>query len=308
MLFISKYDLYMNIKSLLAFVEVAEQGHFGRAAENLGMTQSGLSQMIKSLEQSAGAKLIARTTRTVSLTEVGEIFLDNARELVLAHRLFDQRMGNVIKGDVGTVRLGFVASAALGILPRLTAEVHRLAPGLKMSLVELTSEEQIPRLRAGEIDVGVLREISHSPGLELSLLESEPLLLAVPNSHRLADAKTVALELLQDEGFIMFPRTKVSYLHDHIHRLCNSAGFNPQIVEQAVQFATILGLVSSNAGVAIVPQSLTAIQLPNVSFIPIDHPEAFSKVYLARRQDDQASPASKKLVAISTSFSSHQLK
>lgn len=102
----------MNINSLAAFVEVAEQAHFGRAAQNLGITQSGLSQMIKKLEQTSGAKLIARTTRTVSLTEVGEIFLEHARELLLAHQLFSQRMGSVIHGEAGTVRLGFVASAA----------------------------------------------------------------------------------------------------------------------------------------------------------------------------------------------------
>jgi LysR family transcriptional regulator, benzoate and cis,cis-muconate-responsive activator of ben and cat genes len=292
----------MNIKSLAAFVEVAEQAHFGRAAQNLGITQSGLSQMIKKLEQTSGAKLIARTTRTVSLTEVGEIFLEHARELLLAHELFSQRMGNVIQGDAGTVRLGFVASAALGILPELTAELHKRAPGIKLSLVELTSEEQLPRLRAGEIDVGVLREITQSPGLEMSLLLTEPLLLAVPKTHALASQKSVTLDVLKFEGFIMFPRTKVSYLHDHIYRLCNSAGFTPQIVEQAVQFATILGLVSSNAGVAIVPRSLTAIQLPNVKFLEIDHKDAFSRIYLARRMQEKSSPAAKKMVEIATDF------
>lgn len=292
----------MNMSALIAFVEVAEQAHFGRAAQNLGITQSGLSQMIKKLEQTCGAKLIARTTRTVSLTEVGEIFLEHARELLLAHELFSQRIGAVIQGDAGTVRLGFVASAALGILPELTAELHKHAPGIKLSLVELTSEEQLPRLRAGEIDVGVLREISQSQGLEMSLLTTEPLLLAVPKTHALASRKSVTLDVLKFEGFIMFPRTKVSHLHDHIYRLCNSAGFTPQIVEQAVQFATILGLVSSNAGVAIVPSSLTAIQLPNVRFLAIDHKDAFSRIYLATRMQEKSSPAAKKMVKISTDF------
>jgi DNA-binding transcriptional LysR family regulator len=292
----------VNINSLYAFVEVAEQGHFGRAAQKLGMTQSGLSQMIKKLEQTSGAKLIARTTRTVSLTEVGETFLDHARELILAHMLFDQRVSSEIHGDAGTVRLGFVASAALGILPNITAELHSRAPGIKLSLIELTSEEQIPRLRAGDIDVGLLREISQSPGLELSLLLTEPLLLAVHNTHPLASRKRVKLELVKFEGFIMFPRTKVSYLHDHIYQLCSSAGFTPEIVEQAVQFATILGLVSSNAGIAIVPKSLTAIQLPNVSFLEIDHKDAFSRVYLARRNQAKSSPAAQKLVEITTNF------
>jgi DNA-binding transcriptional LysR family regulator len=134
------------------------------------------------------------------------------------------------------------------------------------------------------------------------LLLTEPLLLAVHNTHPLASRKRVKLELVKFEGFIMFPRTKVSYLHDHIYQLCSSAGFTPEIVEQAVQFATILGLVSSNAGIAIVPKSLTAIQLPNVSFLEIDHKEAFSRVYLARRNHAKSSPAAQKLVDITTNF------
>jgi DNA-binding transcriptional LysR family regulator len=294
----------MNIKSLVAFVEVAEQAHFGRASQNLGITQSGLSQIIKKLEQACGAKLIARTTRTVSLTDVGEVFLEHTRELLLAHKLFNERVGKVIQGDAGTVRLGFVASAALGILPELSAELHRRAPGVKLSLVELTSEEQLPRLRAGEIDVGVLREISQSQELEMTLLASEPLLLAVPKTHSLASQTIVTLDALKFEGFIMFPRTKVSHLHDHIHRLCNSVGFKPNIVEEAVQFATILGLVSSNAGVAIVPRSLTAIQLPNVRFLEIDHKDAFSRIYLATRIQEKSSPAAKKMIEIATNFAS----
>ena len=196
------------------------------------------------------------------------------------------------------MRLGFVASAALGVIPRLAAAVSEQAPGIKLSLVEMTSEEQIPRLKAGDIDVGVVREIREAPGLVIRPLLSEPLLLALHHSHPLARLSSVDLAEIRHEGFIMFPLTKVSYLHDHIYRLCNSVGFTPQVVQQAVQFATILGLVSSNAGIAIVPQSLTAIQLPNVSFLPLSHRDAISEIYIARRLDERASPAAKKLVEI----------
>lgn len=109
------------------------------------------------------------------------------------------------------------------------------------------------------------------------------------------------IDELRDEGFIMFPRTRVSYLHDLIHQLCNRAGFTPVITERAVQFATILGLVSSNAGIAIVPQALTAIRLPNVTFIPLEDDDAVSKIYFARRSDEKASPAAKRLVNLATS-------
>ena len=290
----------MNPKSLQAFVAVAEEEHFGKAAKRLGITQSGLSQIVKSLEATIGGRLIDRTTRSVSLTDVGETFLDNARELLQAHRLAEQKMANAVRGEAGTVRLGFVASAALGIVPRLAALAHEHAPGLRLSLTEVTSEEQIPQLKSGDIDVGVMREIQQFPGLVIQPLETERLLVAVPDTHRLSTRRTVAIAELRDEGFIMFPRTRVSYLHDLIHQLCHRAGFTPVITERAVQFATILGLVSSNAGIAIVPQALTAIRLPNVTFIPLEDDDAISKIYIARRTDEKASPAAKRLVSLAT--------
>lgn len=290
----------MNTKTLQAFVAVAEEGHFGKAAQRLGITQSGLSQIVKNLEASIGGRLIDRTTRSVSLTDVGEAFLDNARELLQAHRLAEQKMANVVRGEEGTVRLGFVASAALDIVPRLAALAHEHAPGIRLSLTEVTSEEQIPQLKSGDIDVGVMREIQQFPGLIIQPLMDEPLLVAVPTGHTLSKRSNVALADLRDEEFVMFPRTRVSYLHDHIHQLCGRAGFTPVVVEQAVQFATILGLVSSNAGIAIVPQALTAIRLPNVTFLPIRDDDAISKVYIARRTDEKAAPAAKRLVDLAT--------
>lgn len=195
----------MNPKSLQAFVAVAEEEHFGKAAKRLGITQSGLSQIVKSLEATIGARLIDRTTRSVSLTDIGETFLDNARELLQAHRLAEQKMANAVRGEAGTVRLGFVASAALGIVPRLAALAHEHAPGLRLSLTEVTSEEQIPQLKSGDIDVGLMREIQQFPGLVIQPLETERLLVAVPDTHRLSTRKTVAIAELRDEGFIMFP-------------------------------------------------------------------------------------------------------
>lgn len=291
----------MSVRVLQAYVEVARQRHFGRAAGRLGMTQSGLSQLIKGLENSVGATLITRTTRSVSLTDVGEVYLENALEILQAHRLADLRMQNVLKGEEGTVRLGFVASAALSVVPKLAAKVQEEAPKIRLSLSEVTSEDQILQIKAGDIDVGVMREIQQSTGLVIKPLLIEPLLLAVSNSHPLAHQKRVQLKDLSSQGFIMSPRTRVSYLHDHIHRLCNGAGFRPNIVEQAVQFTTILGLVSSNAGVAIVPEAVTVIKLPNVSFLKITDPEAVSKIFIAREVDEQASSAARRLVDIATS-------
>ncbi len=290
----------MNLKPLMAFVEVAERGHFGKAALHLGMTQSGLSQLVKSLEKRIGAPLIYRTTRSVALTEAGEVYLQIARELIDGHRMADQKMADFLRGEQGVVRLGFVASAALGIIPSIAAKLQEAAPGIKLSLREMTSQEQLSRLRSGEIDVGVVREIREYAGLSIVPLLLEPLRLAVPMTHRLAKRKLVELSDLRSENFVMFPRSSISFLHDHIHRICHDVGFTPHVVEEAVQFATILGLVSSNAGIAIVPDSMQAIQLPNVAFIALRDSSAASQLYITRRSGERASPAAKRLIGIAT--------
>jgi DNA-binding transcriptional LysR family regulator len=187
------------------------------------------------------------------------------------------------------------------IIPAIAAKLQEAAPGIKLSLREMTSQEQLSRLKGGEIDVGVMREIREYAGLSIVPLVLEPLKLAVPKTHLLASKKLVSLSELRSESFVMFPRSSVSFLHDHIHRLCHDAGFTPHVVEEAMQFATILGLVSSNAGIAIVPESIQAIQLPNVSFIPLKDAAAVSQLYMARRAGERASPAAKRLVGIATS-------
>lgn len=292
----------LNTKTLIAFVEVAEKEHFGRAAQQLGMTQSGLSQLIKNLELSVGAILVERTTRSVQLTPVGQIYLETAHELLRAHRLADERMAQVLRGEEGTIRLGFVSLAALGTVPQLIGALNSQLPGLKLLLTEVTSRNQISQLKSGKIDVGIVRDVNSAQGLVITPLFSEPLVLAVPSTHPLAQKKSVSLSECRNEEFIMFPRSDVSYLHDNIYQLFLSAGFVPNVVQEAVQLATILGLVSSNAGVAIVPQSVKVITLPNLTLLPLKDAHAVSRIFIATRADKKVSPAQKKLVDIAMSL------
>lgn len=291
----------MNLKHLKAFVEVADTQHFGRAAVNLKMTQSGLSQMIKALEKSLGTQLIVRTTRSVELTDIGLNFYQNCQDLIQAHRLADERMANVLQGEQGTVRLGFVASAALGIIPKLSVAVTKLAPGISLVLDEVTTSKQISLIKEGYLDVGLLREVDQSPGLKIFPLIKEPLVLAVPGDHKLLGREEVSIRDLREEAFVAYPRKQISYLHNHFLKLCDEAGFVPRVAQEAVQFATILGLVSSNVGIAIVPQSVASIQLKNVCFLNISGPKAFSNIFIARRRDAMASPVQKRFTEIALS-------
>jgi len=291
----------VNLKYFQAFVEVAETAHFGRAAENLKMTQSGLSQMIKALEKEIGVKLLDRTTRTVALTGMGNSLYQHAVELIQAHRLAEERIAGIVSGQQGTVRLGFVPSAALEVLPRFISGLRRHTPNISIELHELTSARQLAYLKEGQLDIGLVREVNQSPGLVITPIVKEPLLLAVPQKHRLSNRKSIKMDELREEQFVSFPQNQVSYLHNKVNSLCTEAGFTPTVIQEAVQFATILGLVSSGVGIAVVPQSVSLIQLPNLKFIPIDGPSAYSLIHVARRPDSQATPAQIQVMDIALS-------
>lgn len=281
----------MNLKHFQAFVEVAETAHFGRAAENLKMTQSGLSQMIKALEKELSMKLLDRTTRTVALTGMGHSLYQHAVELIQAHHLTEERIAGIVSGQQGTVRLGFVPSAALKVLPKFIFELRKQSPSISIELFELASSKQLTYLKEGRLDVGLVREVNQSPGLIISQIMKEPLLLAVSRKHRLFDRKSVKMGELKDELFVSLPQNQVSYLHSKVTSLCTEAGFTPTVIQEAVQFATILGLVSSGVGIAIVPQSVSLIQLPDLNFIKIAGPGANSLIHIARRTDAHSTPA-----------------
>lgn len=280
----------MNLKHFQAFVEVAETAHFGHAAENLKMTQSGLSQMIKALEKEIGVKLLDRTTRTVALTGMGRSLYQHAVELIQAHYLTEERIAGIVSGQQGTVRLGFVPSAALKVLPRFIFELRTHSPGISIVLNELDSSMQLTYLKEGRIDIGLIRDINQSPNLIISPIMREPLLLAVSRKHRLFDRKSVKMDELREELFVSLPQNQVSYLHNKIVSLCIEAGFTPTVIQEAVQFATILGLVSSGIGIAVVPESASLIRLPDLNFIKITGPAAYSHIHVARRPDSQSTP------------------
>jgi|LauGreDrversion4_1035100.scaffolds.fasta_scaffold153883_1 DNA-binding transcriptional LysR family regulator len=280
----------MNLKHFQAFVEVAETAHFGRAAENLKMTQSGLSQMIKALEKEIGVKLLDRTTRTVALTGMGHSLYQHAVELIQAHNRTEERIAGIVSGQQGTVRLGFVPSAALKVLPRFIFELRKHSPGISIELNELDSSMQLTHLKEGRIDIGLVRDINQSPDLIISPIMREPLLLVVSRKHRLFDRKSVKMDELRAELFVSLPQNQVSYLHNKVTSLCIEAGFTPTVIQEAVQFATILGLVSSGIGIAVVPESASLIRLPDLNFIKIAGPAAYSLIHVARRPDSQSTP------------------
>ena len=286
----------MELRLLRYFVAVAEEQHFGRAATRLHMAQPGLSHQIRRLERELGAQLFLRTTRRVEITDAGKVLLGDAQQILAHADRASAAVAQAVQGEVGLVRIGFVSSAALAITPRLAHALHERVPGLTLQLDELTTERQLDLLRDGALDVGLVREVVAAPGLVVEPLLRERLYLALHHSHRLAAHRSVALAQLAGEPFIVFPRERVSLLYDHIAGLCLAAGFALQPAQQAVQFITILGLVAGNAGVAIVPEPLRALQLPGLRYLPLEDEAATSLVSIACRPGVQA-PAVRKVLA-----------
>jgi DNA-binding transcriptional LysR family regulator len=261
------------------FVVLAEEQHFHRAAERLHIAQPALSQQIKRLEQELHAQLFIRTTRSVELTDAGRVLLDESRRVLAAADRATSAVRHAASGELGTVRIGFVASAALGLVPRILLAVQERWPKLDLQLVEATTEEQLRAIRDGEMDLGIARELQpRIPDLRVRPLLDERLVVAMHETHPLAARDRLALADLRDERFIVFPRTRVSRLLDHIMELCAAAGFRPEVAHEAVQFPTILGLAAANTGVAIVPDAMRALQLPGLRYLDLTDRRATSRM------------------------------
>lgn len=268
----------MELRTLRAFVVLAEEEHFHRAAERLLIAQPALSQTIKRLEKQLHVQLFTRTTRSVQLTDAGRVLLDEARQVLSAADRALSAVRHAASGELGTVKIGFVASAALGLVPRILLTVQQQWPRLELQLVEATTGTQLAALRSGQLDIGIVREVHPSPDLLITHLLQERLIVAVHTSHRLAGRGQVALSELCDEAFIAAPRGATPLLSDHVAALCDSVGFHQTVVHEALQFPTILGLVAANTGIGIVPEAMKVLQLPGLVYLDLKDERATSQI------------------------------
>lgn len=264
----------MELRDLRYFVAVAHHRNFSRAAQSLHVSQPALSEQIRKLEDELGAPLFARSSRGAELTDAGEALLPHARTVLAEADAAAETVRLVADGVAGTLTLGFVDSAALAILPPLIRRFTAAFPEVKLRLRELGSRQQLEAIENGEIDVGIVRGPVWTEHLAGKRIATESLVVALPSTHRLADAEVVRLADLRDEGFITYPADRGAALYEETLRLCRAAGFDPRIVQEASEIATICGLVAAGLGVAIVPSSVSAITLGGVAYRPTGDPDA----------------------------------
>ncbi|MEX2328682.1 MAG: LysR family transcriptional regulator [Nitriliruptoraceae bacterium] len=273
-----------DLDLLSAFVAVAEERHFRRAAERLHLAQPVVSRRIQRLERDTGVQLLERSTRQVSLTDAGTGFLDDARRLLHDADLAVARAQRVAQGVLGRLSIGFVESVAFELLAPLLAQLERRVPDVTLELRELSTEQQLTDLHA-DVDVAIVRELGEH---ELSAehlrgrhLLTERLHVALPERHRLAGRSTLQLAELADLPFIIFPRPPVPRLHDHLLAVCARADFHPDVVAHAAQYPTMLAMVAAARGLALVPACARAIRPRGVRLVPLVDAHATTSLSLA---------------------------
>ncbi len=272
----------MELRQLRHFVALAETRNFTRAAERLHIAQPALSISIRKLEDEVGARLFERGARQATLTEAGREVLSSARN-ALAHIDDIGRIASAVSsGEAGVLRIAFVGSASFRILPAQLPEFRSRYPGVRLELLESTTLEIIEGIRNGSADVGIVRHpLLDTKGLSTTVLDREPLIAVLPKGHHLAAKPRLRLRDLSGEPFVQFSRERAPSLHAIIAFACQRAGFEPIVSQEALQIQTIVSLVESGLGVALVPESSTNGSGQSVAFRPISDMKELLSVGLA---------------------------
>jgi DNA-binding transcriptional LysR family regulator len=259
----------MELRQLRYFVAVAEELHFRRAAARLHMSQPPLSHQLRLLEDELGCPLMIRSRRRVELTPAGESFLRDARTLLDGLEETVQTTRRIHAGAAGRLRISFVGSALLSLVPEAVKRYRAARPDVEVQLRERSTEEQLRELRAGSIDVALVPLPVDAPDLRTEVLRRERAVAALPAAHPFAARKEVLLRRLGAEPLVMFPREQAPGLHDHLLASLSGPDGPPSVAQYAPETQTIIGLVAAEIGVSLVQASVQRLALPGVTYRPV---------------------------------------
>jgi DNA-binding transcriptional LysR family regulator len=260
----------VELRQLRYFVAVAEELHFRRAAARLHVSQPPLSQQIARLEDELGCRLLNRTRRRVELTAAGEAFLRDARAMLGELDVAVDTVRRIDTGQAGLLRVNFVGSALLSIVPGIVQRFRRGRPEVEIELRERSTAEQLRALSGGVVDVGLVRPpIDPGADLRTQLVMRERTVAAIPVGHPLAALRRVPLQRLAAEPLVLFPREQAPGYHDLLTGRLAATGTSPQVVQYAPEELTIIGLVAAGIGVSPVPASVARLALDGVTYRPV---------------------------------------
>jgi DNA-binding transcriptional LysR family regulator len=278
----------MELRHLRYFVAVAEELHFRRAAERLHMSQPPLSQQIRALEEEIGVQLLTRNQRRVELTAAGAAFLIRAREILEAVEDAARQARRVQRGEVGRLAVGFVGSAMYSFVPELLHTFREQSPDIALRLQELGTSDQLRQLEDGRLDVGFMRAPRAHPDLTFETLLREPVVAALPDLHPLAAQLTVTLDDLRGEPLVLLTRAGAPGLRAALDGTIERLGGEDNIIQEAAEMQTVIGLVAAGVGVSLVPESVRALMRRGVSYRPLDGDAPRVRLEMAWRKADES--------------------
>jgi DNA-binding transcriptional LysR family regulator len=276
-----------DLKQIQCFVAVGEELHFGRAAKRMFMTQPPLSRQIRLLEHELQLQLFIRNNRFVQLTPAGAVFLREARRLLSLADNAALAAQRTARGESGLLHLGFTAGSSYSLLPKMLAQINASLAHVDVVLHEMSTIRQIEALHAHTIDAGLLRPSPAINGFAAICVAREPMMLAVPRSHRLATGPMPSIRDLQDEPFITYNPQEGRYLYDLIDRLFHDANISPRYVQRVSRIHSILALVSAKQGIALVPESARALHFDRTVIRKMKMQPILVELFLAWKPDNE---------------------
>lgn len=281
----------LELRLLRSLVVLAEELHFGRAAERLHIVQPALTQQIQSLERLIGTPLFNRGRGGVSLTQAGTLVLAEARKAITQVERTEAIGRLAGRGEVGRLEVGYIGSAVVGdVMPSLVQRMRQTYPAIELVLSEMPVGQQLAAISAGKLDVGFVRlpPISLPREVTVQPLHAEGLMAALPAAHPLAALDTIPVERLAGEPMIQHHPSSGAELRFQVEELCGRHGFSPNVVQTVPQILLTIRLVATGLGVALVPKSTAWLTVDGVVYRPLGDDTNYELALAYRRQD--ASP------------------
>jgi DNA-binding transcriptional LysR family regulator len=275
----------MDLRRVRYFVAAAEDLHFGRAAKRMNIVQSAISQQIKRFEDELAISLFDRSSHEIRLTEAGYRMLHECRRLLEQADKTVRVAKDAVAGTRGRIRMAFVDNAICTLLPPLIREYRLRYPDVELRLQTMTRSDQITALLDRSIDIGLLPGPIQLDPLESKILVSSPLVAVFPRRHVLAFRRSLRLEELTHEAFVLFPASLYSRLLEIVIAICADAGFTPSVIQEAHHLHTVLALVEAGVGVTLAPPWVAHAGATDVAFVPLENHTPTYDLVLVKRCD-----------------------
>ncbi|MBA4286479.1 MAG: LysR family transcriptional regulator [Xanthomonadaceae bacterium] len=283
---------FMDFRRLSCFVAVVEQKSFRAAALKLHISQPPLTRHVQMLEEALGVQLLVRSAAGVEPTAAGQLFFEEARNLLALAQQAGERVKLAGQGRIGRLDVGVFGSAVLGAIPKIVREFRERLPNVEVVLHSLDRAAQLKALRERRIDVGFNRFFTEEPDLVWEVIQTERMSVVVPESHPLAPRASLSLAELSSEPLILYPRAPRPGFIDHLMRLFHQRGLTPQRVQEVDDVLTATALVASNMGLSLVTESGRNLSIPGIVHVPLASADraTVALCIIHRRHEEAAIP------------------